>query len=281
MLNRWIGICSVILLLSVHAALIYRDLLPTWLAGSPPVSDSDLRRHERRRIQLGIFDSRDRLVGRSWTVAELAGLTLHVESSTLLLGLQLPGGVQTPPARIDTSLLYDAQRRLDRLSIRVLGLAAGIELTGELVPPDMFPCRWRVGPLNGQFLLDADLTRALGDVIRPFDRLEGLYVGRTWLVKLFNPLGHILPTAAGAPAPTPSMNAVLVRVTGRETIEHAGEHVYCFRVDAERATAWVAPDGRVLRQVVELPLLGRLTLLDQPFDEDAYRRALERFRAEP
>ena len=34
-----------------------------------------------------------------------------------------------------------------------------------------------------------------------------------------------------------------------------------------------AQDGRVLRQEVELPILGRLTLRDEAFDEAAYKAA--------
>ncbi len=62
-------------------------------------------------------------------------------------------------------------------------------------------------------------------------------------------------------------SSVLVRVTGTESIEHNGRVVEAFRVEADRAVAWVTSDGRVLRQEVDLPLLGRLTLIDEPFDQ--------------
>jgi hypothetical protein len=271
-LNRWIGIFSAIGLLVVHALLIYRDVLPGWTAGDPPDADSALTAGERRVTQMSIFDARGRRIGQSWTVAQMAGVTLSVRSWTVLAPIELPNGLSTPPARIETELGYDQQMRLDHLAMRLLGLNTSVALKGEFVPPDMFPCTWQAGDMRGQFLLNADATRALGDAIRPFDRLPGLYVGRTWRVKLFNPLAEALPGFAGAGM---SGSAVLVTVAGRETIDHHGEPVSCFRVEADRATAWVDASGRVLRQVVELPLLGRLTLIDEPYNEDARREAVE------
>lgn len=66
---------------------------------------------------------------------------------------------------------------------------------------------------------------------------------------------------------------LLVRVTGTEQIQHRGRLVEAFVVEAHRMGAWVAPGGHVLRQEVELPLLGKLILVDEPFDRDGYRRA--------
>ncbi len=272
MLNRWVGITSAIALLVVHALLIYHDVLPGWTAGDPPNADTNLSAGERRTTQMSIYDARGRRIGRSWTVAQMAGMTLTVRSWTLLEKIDLPNGMSTPPARIETELGYNQNKRLDHLSMRLIGLNTTGSLKGEFVPPDMFPCTWQAGEMRGQFLLNADVTRALGEVIRPFDHLPGLYVGRSWRVKLFNPLAEALPGLAGGGM---SGSAVLVTVAARETIDHHGESISCFRVEADRATAWVDPSGRVLRQVVELPLLGRLTLIEEPYDEDARREAVE------
>jgi hypothetical protein len=37
--------------------------------------------------------------------------------------------------------------------------------------------------------------------------------------------------------------------------------------------AWVAQDGSILRQRVELPLVGKLVLRDEPFDQAAYEES--------
>ncbi len=278
MLNRWIGIISAACLVCASVALIDRDLLPTWLAGDPPDPDAGLTRNQPRRVQVGVYDESGRLIGRSWTVARNAGVSLDVRSWTLLQPIVLPNNLRTPLVRIDTSLVYQQDSRVDKLIMRLHGLPTRIELTGNYYPPDEFPCKWRVGEMTGQFLLSAEATRALGDVVRPFDRLPGLYVGRTWRMELFNPLANILP---GWKAADMYASKLLVRVTAREKIEHNGVAVDCFRVEAERATAWVDSNGRVLKQTVDIPLLGRLTLLDQPFDEKAHADALALFSNAP
>ncbi|MBU0617110.1 MAG: hypothetical protein KKI02_05290, partial [Planctomycetes bacterium] len=38
-------------------------------------------------------------------------------------------------------------------------------------------------------------------------------------------------------------------------------------LEAEGMRAWVTPAGRVIRQEFELPLLGTLLLVDEPYDE--------------
>jgi hypothetical protein len=66
----------------------------------------------------------------------------------------------------------------------------------------------------------------------------------------------------------------VARVTRTEVIQHCGQGVEAFVVEAPRLRAWVRADGTVLRQEIELlPLLGRLVLRDEPFDEAAYERA--------
>ncbi|MCG3126947.1 MAG: hypothetical protein CHACPFDD_01802 [Phycisphaerae bacterium] len=262
-------------MVSANAALVLHDVVPAWTADEPPSADAALTPGQSRSVQLDIYDAQGRLIGQSWTVARLAVSILTVQNWTLLESITLPNGVRTPPARIDSELAYNDSRVVDRLSMRIIGLGLPAGLTGEFIPPDTFPCVWQMGELRGRFLLPAAATRALGDVIRPFDRLPGLYVGRSWRVKLVNPLAQIVPGMGSAAIGVDSM---LVTVVGRDSIEHNGVTVNCYRVETRRATAWVAADGRVLKQTVELPLLGTLTLLDRPFDEDARQRALIRFR---
>jgi len=271
MLNRWIGITTVVLMLSVNALLVVRDVLPRWLAGDPPQAEIELLRPgEQRRTQVSIYNQAGQRVGRCWTLSDRSQALLRVKTQTVLYPIQLPEGVVTPRVRFDMNLTYQQDTHVERLEIDVRGFDIPINLHGGFVPPNDFPCQWQVGEQRGTFVLDADATRVLGDVIRPFDRLPALYVGQTWRLELLNPLTRLLPGLKDSPVATSS---VLVRVTGTQSLEHNGRVVETFRVEAEKAVAWVTSAGRVVRQEVDLPLLGRLTLIDEPFDEPAYKAA--------
>ena len=51
---------------------------------------------------------------------------------------------------------------------------------------------------------------------------------------------------------------------------------FVYLVEGGGAKAWVEPDtGRVLRQEVTVPILGRLILLDEPYDAEALKHAME------
>ena len=62
-----------------------------------------------------------------------------------------------------------------------------------------------------------------------------------------------------------------MRVTAREAIEHHGEDVECFRIETEQTVAWADDDGHIIRQEVTIPLLGRWTMIDEPYDDRARR----------
>ncbi|TWT45249.1 hypothetical protein RAS1_16710 [Phycisphaerae bacterium RAS1] len=276
MLNRWIGILSVAAMLFANAALFTHEILPEWFSGDPPANPNlQLGPDQQRRVQVGIFDKTGRNVGRSWTTAGRAAALTDVTVRTFLDVLALPGGLRTPQALIEISLQYqNSAGVVDELQLDVLGLGIPISLHGESIPPGEFPCRWRIGDEQGTLYLRADATRALGDVIRPFDELPNLYVGRTWRLRLVNPLSQLTP---GLTADALAVESVLVRVRGLERIEHDGRSVEAFRVEAPGAVAWVLPEGRVVRQVVQLPILGELTLRAEDFDEDEMNRVAARF----
>ncbi|MBU0637381.1 MAG: hypothetical protein KKB50_00835 [Planctomycetes bacterium] len=275
MINRWFGIITFFCMLSVNTALVFRDILPDRLAGTPPESDVEvLKPGEIRRAQVGIFDQRGRRVGCSWTRSQMLEdlPLLNVQSWTMLRPLPLPDGLRTPRVRVDTHLTYQKDVRVDRLSVRVHSMELPlISLEGEFMPPNDFPCQWQVGTQRGSFIIPAEATRALGDIIRPFDRLPGLWVGRTWRMRLINPVSQLFP---GVRIREMSVQSALVRVTAREMISHQGEPIEAFRVEAENVVAWVTEAGSVLRQEVELPIVGLLTLLDEPFDEVEFHKTL-------
>jgi hypothetical protein len=272
MVNRWIGIVTLGLMLSANAALLVRDVLPDWLAGEPPESRAlHLEPGDQIAAQLSIYDREGRCVGHSWTVGGRSGDLVAVHHVTILKSLKLPRGIVIPALRIDTDLNYHGQTSLDKLRVRVSGFGFPIRLEGEFYHPDIFACEWQVDDRRGNLQLPAEMTRALGDVIRPFESLTGLRVGQSWRVKVLNPLAGVIPDWGTRNMMTDTM---LVRVTGMEQIEHAGAMVQAFVLEAEKLQAWVTPEGRVIRQELELPLFGTLTLVDEPYDAETRRDAL-------
>ncbi len=278
MLNRWIGISTGALMILANAAIVWRDVLPAWLAGDPPPNEAILLSPgEERRVQVGIYEANGRCIGRSWTSSKRTsvGGIVTVRTTTVLGEIDLPGGLRTPPVRIEISITYRSQQpHVDELDFKMHGLGIPITLHGEAMPTGEFPFHWQVGSRRGSVALDSTTPAALGDVIRPFDRLPDLYVGRTWRLRLLDPLAQMLP---GLERSGVDLAPVVVRVTGREVIMHTGPNgaykVDAFVVEADGARAWVAPDGTVLRQEVNVPIIGRLVLLEEPYDEEALNQA--------
>ena len=273
MINRWIGIVTLGLMLSVNAALMMRDVVPDWFAGTPPTSRAlDLRLGEDVEAQFGLFDQEGRRMGYAWTFATRDEYLTKVRYQTVLESLRLPGDVVLPLLRVDTDVNYRGGNVIDSLRVRVHGFGATIRLDGEFYEPDHFPCKWQAGAQRGEFDLPADVTRALGDVFRPFDSLMGLSVGRSWRMKLLNPLAGIVPDWGTRHVMSDS---ILVRVTGTEPMQYRGTTVQAFVLEADKIRAWVAPNGQLIRQDFDLPLVGRLTLRDEPFDRDTRERLLQ------
>ena len=163
------------------------------------------------------------------------------------------------------------------MRIRVHGLGPPVRLDGAFYPPDHFPCTWQIGAQRGEFDLPADATRALGDIIRPLDGVSGLEVGQSWRINLLNPLAGMIPDWGARFMANQSM---VVRVVRKEKIEHRGESVEAFVIQADKMQAWMTPEGRLIRQEYELPLIGRLVLVDEPVDkhkrEIVLREALQK-----
>jgi hypothetical protein len=73
------------------------------------------------------------------------------------------------------------------------------------------------------------------------------------------------------------MESVLVRCTALESISYGNREIEAYRVEMPKVRAWVAADGQVLRQEVDLPLFGKLTLLDQKYDDALRKRQIQDF----
>jgi hypothetical protein len=281
MLNRWIGIATAAAMVLANGAIFVRDILPRLLPNDTPPSDAQLLApNESRYVQVGIYDAAGGRIGQSWTRSTRSNLgeLVTVQTTTVLQAIALPASVQTPRVRIETELTYRAnQRNVDELHFKMHGLGFPLSLDGESMQTGEFACQWQIATEHGAFLLDAAGTAVFGDVIRPFDNLPELYVGRTWRLKLLDPVAQIAP---GLKESGFELEPIVIRVTGTENIQHRSASVEAFVVEGGGAIAWVARDGRVLRQEVTVPLLGKLVLLDEEYDATARDEATRSVRTE-
>lgn len=269
MLNRWLGIASITAMLGANTALVIRDIVPTWTAGDPPrsslyslVGDDDFGQ------KLGIYDNDGQHVGDSWTLARRSGEVLTVYTWTNFESGYIGAAALATPILIRSKITFDARQRPDALQIVVRGLGETMQLDGQLVEPNDFTCRWKIGEAEGDFILPADMLRVFSEVTRPFDHMANLRVGQSWRMHIFNPLSALMP---GTNARNMGGEMIVAEVTGQENLFHRGENIRVFIVETDRARAWVAPDGRVVQQQIELPILGRLVLIDEPYDDVARR----------
>jgi hypothetical protein len=244
------------------AGLAWHDLLPAWSAGLPPLAVPAGGVDKPVRMQFAIEARRGGQFGRSW--AEFWRLDSGVVArSTTVLDI----GPIRRTIRVETNLNFDKDDRLDQLKIWVYGLPVSpVQIEAESYGED-FPCRIRLGDQQHDFTLRQEMASAFSEVLRPFVYLKDLHVGQTWRIASINPVGTLW---GEDPAPTP----IVARVTGKEMIDYLGAKVDCFRVEAQGAVAWVAPDGRVLLQTVQVPMLGTISIrLLDGFDDEALLQA--------
>jgi hypothetical protein len=268
MSNRWIGIACIACMLSANTALLLRDIVPVWFAPEPPKPASlSIAPGETLRIQVGIFNERGERIGVSRTDAHPFGERITISTQTQINDLPLPRSIFEPPLKVISTLSYTRAAGLDALDIKVSGFGR-VALSGESYPGGDFVCEWHLGEDKGRFVLPIEATRALGDAIRPFETLPNLFVGRTWRVEIFQPLASLLNSSARS---SRISRATVVSVTGEEMLDHGGESMMTFRVEGPHIRAWVTPAGRVLKQEVNLPILGRLTLVDEPWTDPEMR----------
>lgn len=250
--------------------LVDRDVLPRWRAQeAPPLVSTPLAPLEKRQSQAAIYDSKGRLIGKAWSSLSGSGDSLRYSGWVWLDRVSM-----LPPLRVDTSLTFTAEHDIDDFELDVYGVtdptgaAMKINMKGEKYGA-YIPCVLQVGPFRRTLKFEAAASRQIADSIRPFTTLTNLRVGQSWRLQMLDPISTVLNQGATAVP-------VVAKVETKEAIEHDGQSVECFLVVAGRAKAWVAPDGRVLRQEVDVPGLGRLTVLDELFSQDE----LDAFKAD-
>ena len=268
-MNRVVTIAIITLWLSSVAALVAHDLWPRWTAYDPPKADPIAR-----DVQVGIFDAAGRRIGAGWTSVkptmdvqaddDVKRDVVTINSTT---AIETRWVAQRIRIRVESTVQYQ-DGRLDEFMAYVYGAPFSITLRGENMGAG-FPCELVAGPIRRTFAFDAEQMQALGDAMRPFDILPDLTVGRTWRIRLFNPIKQILGQKA-------DFEMLLVTVVGKETIDHRGQPVECFRVEARDIVAFVDATGRVLEQRVTVPIVGTLAVRDEPFDSKARQAARQR-----
>ena len=260
-MNRILGIVITVVWVAAMAALVARDMIPFWRAQEPP---SQLATDEDR--QVGIVDSRGRRLGTTWITTRRTPSEITVQSSTLLnLAGVLPMLRLTKDVLIDNTLTYGPDGGVDQFDFAVHGAEFPIHITGERYGAD-FACKATLAGMTHTIPLDARLSSYLGETLRPFTHLAGLHVGQSWRLRLLDPIALLIRQQV-------EFDVRLVTVTAREPIQHGNETVDCFRVETEGSVAWADDRGRVLRQEIEMPIIGKWVLVDEPFDASARAKA--------
>lgn len=259
-MNRAIGIIITVVWLVCMGLLVRRDVLPYWLADDPPSAPIP-----PDEFQVGIFDEQGQRVGTTWvttlslpqrqTVLSLTELDLRAFSRILPLAGDL---------YLETDLTYGEDRKLDEFAFRVDTAVLSANISGARYEQE-YACTARVGDTVTQLSLDGRLAQYLSDSIRPFTHLSSLRVGQRWRLRTLDPFSLLQGNSV-------QFTTILVEVTGKEMIEHAGRNVECFRIDAAGAVAWADESGRVLRQEIRIPFVGKCRLVDQPFERGRYRK---------
>ena len=268
-MNRAVGVLAAAFWLIAMTLLVRRDVLPFWTAQEAPAQALP-----NETFQIGICQATGNRLGTTW-VRMAPTATITTVRSTTLLDLRAVSGLLPiqGPVIFDTHLTYQPGGLLDQFQFRVDGAPFVVHVVGERSRND-FACTVTVGEMKKTIPLDARLSEYLAESMRPFTHLKDLHVGQSWRIRLLDPFALLQGGNL-------NLKMQLVTVTGRESIDHDGRQIACFRIETEGATAWADDAGRILRQDVQIPLLGKWTLTDEPFDPKARSAAIARVKGDP
>lgn len=258
MTHRIWGISITIAWLIMLGFLIKRDVAPFWFAQDPPADSIP-----DGRFQTAIMKEGGSRIGTSWVN------TVDLAESKTVHGLTILDVSGIIPVinriKLESTLTYNPGDVLDNFTFVLDTDGASARVTGERYDTE-FACIAEFGAVKRQISLDARLTAYLSDTLKPFTLLKGLHVGQTWRMRVLNPIALLQSQEA-------SFDLRLVQVTKKEKIKYRGESVECFRVESEGTVAWADESGRVIRQEVVMPLLGKWIMLDEPYDDLARQKA--------
>ncbi|MFQ5492017.1 MAG: hypothetical protein ACE5GE_14970 [Phycisphaerae bacterium] len=260
------GIGTVIFWVASMSWLVVGDIWPALTAGQPPQA-ARLDLTETISYQVGFFNQYGHRIGTAWTTHQPIAETTKREDT-----IHVGSFAGLPPTLVEIDSTFLESGALDELHLRVHGHGLCIRVDGERFA-SMYGFNIRAGRPDEQVRIQADSAGLIGDAFRPFAALPNLKVGQSWRMQVINPLACV--TGLGD-----KFVPMLVEVTGRERIDTPdGRAVNCLVVEASNARAWVDDQGKVIKQQVQWPLGGPITLWDEPFDESARadaRRAVPR-----
>jgi hypothetical protein len=267
---RLLGIGVLLLWVSAMVSLFVRDVLPAWTAQEPPaMTHAQFQLFDEPFQQFSISDAKGRRLGTAWSDVTITSGTTILHGTIVVEGLLV-----IPPVRMESSTEFDPAGTLDSFDLNVYGIPmTRIFVRGER-RGIYFPCEMQFGLMRREMNLDLSASRMIGESLRPFSYLPMLKVGQSWRMQILNPISVVVGGRS-------DMTSVIARVTGMETIPHPTEKgvmVECFVVQTEPnpTKAWVDSKGRVLKQEVEFPGLGRLVVQEMKYSakqrDDAKRR---------
>ncbi len=268
MINRILELLIVTSWLVSMTWLVARDAVPRWFAQDPPEAASAAWLQEHgTEFQYGIYDHSGLRRGACWSIYQVSDQAITRKDLLVLENLSF-----IKRLAVESELTFLNETELATVDVEIKGVPALIELHGERQGPK-FGFQLKIGrvPVH-DFVLDAQAARTLCDLTKPFSSLRGLQVGQSWKIHVIDPFSLI---QGGWQT---KLKPVVVRVSGRETIQIEGRKHSCFVVESPGARAWVDDSGRVLRQVVDVPGMGQLTINEQSFQRSKYDEMLRRIR---
>jgi hypothetical protein len=232
--------------------LVYREWQarqsPAHRTGYAAVLGSRFLNTER---QMGIFHNGER-VGMTRTAYRFREGRYEIDSYTRFT-LPLLGG---RPASIRALMMIDSEFKLQRvrgwLALPVLD-AENVEFEGVVAGETMeVAFRHRDEEIFRTTMRFAG-EEMLADVFSPLAAMPQLSVGKTWQIRMFNPLSK-----------TFEMATAVVEAHTTITIEGTEYRVFQTKVSGRsiEATAWLTPEGEVVRQMV--PRWGLMLVKEDP-----------------
>lgn len=265
---RTLVIGSVLLWVVAMSLLVRRDVWPAWTAqDAPPLTQDQLATLQQRQEQYGIFRGDSVRLGTAWADISSPGGRASVSGAATFLFAPFP------EILIKTETEFDTDGGLDSFKLNVFGIPnTAVRVLGER-RGIYFPCQLQIGPVDRQANLELSSSRLIGDTLRPFAYLPTLKVGQSWRMQLLDPFAAVVGRGT-------QFTSIVAKVTSEETIEHLGQQVTCKVVETspQHVKAWVGPDGRVLLQEAELPVVGKIRVREEKYDGQMKEAAIFRLQ---
>ncbi len=263
MINRMLPVFVVLIWLLSMGWLIQHDVVPGWTAHDIYESDTDgWLTEEKSNAQARIENKYGHRLGTVWSQYR------RVESALLRKDVIWIDGLQAiPKLRVEMESTFTSGGVLDSLVMSVFGAGERVELIGENFSGH-FAFELSIGSeRKHRFKVDADMAGIVSDVFRPFPNMPKVEVGDSWRMHVLNPIAAV--SGVGT-----KLIPLLVKVTGKEMILSSNGPIDCLVLEAGQARAWVDSNGVVIRQEMDLPVGGTLSIITEAFNQDLLDRAL-------